>query len=140
MRCTKNTNSSVPMTARMNAKIVLTQSPIAGKNSIASAMPNCADWIVAPVVGETNLFMHSCCMIRPATLMPTPVQMMASRRGILPRKNIFISIPSPPASSVERLISVAPTNSDAADNSSKTAAKIKLDRYFLIKTPPKELD
>ncbi|MFR8542894.1 MAG: hypothetical protein ACLVD8_26425 [Enterocloster sp.] len=34
-------------------------------------MPNCAEEIVAPVVGETNLFMHSCCMIRPATLMPT---------------------------------------------------------------------
>ena len=50
-------------------------------NNSASRMPNCADEMVAPVVGETNLFMHSCCMIRPATLMPTPVHRMASRRG-----------------------------------------------------------
>ena len=34
-------------------------------------MPNWAEEMVAPVVGETNLFMQSCCMIRPATLIPT---------------------------------------------------------------------
>lgn len=31
-------------------------------------MPNCAEEIVAPVVGDTNLLLHSCCMMSPATL------------------------------------------------------------------------
>ena len=37
--------------------------------------------MVAPVVGETNLFIHSCCIIRPATLIPTPVHRIARRWG-----------------------------------------------------------
>ena len=36
-------------------------------------MPNWAEEMVAPVVGETNLFMQSCCMIRPATLLSATV-------------------------------------------------------------------
>ena len=34
----------------------------AGINSRASRMPNCAEEIVAPVVGDTNLLLHSCCI------------------------------------------------------------------------------
>ena len=44
-------------------------------------MPNWAEEMVAPVVGDTNLLLHNCCMISPATLMPIPVHRMASRRG-----------------------------------------------------------
>ena len=57
-------------------------------NSRASRMPNWAEEMVAPVVGETNLFMQSCCMIRPATLIPTPVHRMASSRGSRERRKI----------------------------------------------------
>lgn len=52
-----------------------------GMNSKASKIPSWAEEMVAPVVGETNLLLQSCCMIRPATLMPTPVHKIASRRG-----------------------------------------------------------
>ena len=47
----------------------------------ASRMPSCANWIVAPVVGETNLFAQSCCMMRPAMLIPAPVQRTARSLG-----------------------------------------------------------
>ena len=89
---------------------------------MARAMPNWADWIVVPVVGDTNLFMQSCCMISPATLMPMPVQRMASRRGIRASRKIFSSIP--PESSELIWISVAPTNRDSTDRIASKAARI----------------
>ena len=52
-----------------------------GINSSAIKIPSCADEIVAPVVGDTNLFMHSCCIISPATLMPIPVHKTARSLG-----------------------------------------------------------
>ena len=76
------TNIQVPRMAHTKEKAARPHSVEPGANSSASRMPNCAEEIVAPVVGETNLFMQSCCMINPATLMPTPVQRMASRRGM----------------------------------------------------------
>ena len=44
-----------------------------GRNTSASSIPSWADEIVAPVDGETNLFMQSCCIISPAVLRPIPV-------------------------------------------------------------------
>ena len=75
------TNIQVPRTANTKEKIALPQRVELGRNSSASKMPNCAEEMVAPVVGETNLFIQSCCIIRPATLMPVPVQRIARRRG-----------------------------------------------------------
>ena len=46
-----------------------------------SSTPSYADEMVAPVMGNTNLFMQSFCIIRPATLIPTLVHRIASRRG-----------------------------------------------------------
>ena len=118
---TKNTNARVPATANAKANNVRTQSPMVEKKTIAKAMPNCADWIVAPVVGDTNLFIHSCCMIRPATLMPMPVQRIAKSLGILAKRKILSSIP--PASSVPMSISAAPTNKESTDKiTSKNAS------------------
>ena len=77
----------------------------------ARRMPNWAEEMVAPVVGETNLFMQSCCMIRPATLMPTPVHRIASRRGRREIRKIS-SCSSSPDSSPDRFISITPRNSD----------------------------
>ena len=81
MRWIKKTKIQVPSTAVIKAKIALPHSVEFGQNSSASRMPNCAEEMVAPVVGDTNLFMQSCCMMRPATLIPTPVHSTASRRG-----------------------------------------------------------
>lgn len=50
-------------------------------NTRAIRMPNFAEEMVAPVVGDTNLFIQSCCIISPATLMPAPVHRTARRRG-----------------------------------------------------------
>lgn len=85
-----------------------------GANSSASRMPNCAEEIVAPVVGETNLFMQSCCMISPATLMPMPVQRMASRRGKREIRKIS-HVSTLPVSRSEGRMSSTPTNKEQTE-------------------------
>ena len=67
------TKIQVPRIAVAKAKIALLHRVEAGINSRAGRMPNCVEEIVAPVVGDTNLLLHSCCMMSPATLMPMPV-------------------------------------------------------------------
>ena len=52
-----------------------------GIKSRAIRIPSWAEVMVAPVVGDTNLFMHSCCIINPETLMPMPVHRIAKSRG-----------------------------------------------------------
>ena len=54
-----------------------------GINNNANEMPNWADEMVAPVVGETNLFMQSCCIMKPATLIPILVHNIANSLGNL---------------------------------------------------------
>ena len=103
-----------------------------GMNTNDNKIPNCADWIVAPVLGETNLFMQSFCMIRPATLIPTPVQRMASSLGILARKNIFNSMPSPPNNNVFKSISITPINKESTDMIRSKVPRSNVDKYFLI--------
>ena len=53
------TNIQVPRTAKAKEKMALPHRVELGMNSSASRMPNCAEEMVAPVVGETNLFMQS---------------------------------------------------------------------------------
>lgn len=83
------TKIQVPRMAVTKAKIARLHNVEAGMNSSASKIPNCADEIVAPVVGDTNLLLHNCCIISPATLIPTPVHKMASSLG--KRETIKIS-------------------------------------------------
>ena len=52
------TKIQVPRIAVAKAKIALLHRVEAGINSRASRMPNCAEEIVAPVVGDTNLLLH----------------------------------------------------------------------------------
>ena len=56
MRWMNHTKSQVPSVAVTNAKIARLHRVEAGMNSSASKIPNCAEEMVAPVVGETNLF------------------------------------------------------------------------------------
>lgn len=136
IRCTNHTKIHVPRIDIAKASMTLPHRPIVGKKTNASMMPNCADWMVAPVLGDTNLFMQSCCMISPATLMPTPVHRIASSLGILARRKIFHSIPSGFSSNVPILISVTPTNSENTEMSSSTDARIMVGKYFLICIAP----
>ena len=85
-------------------------------------MPSWAEEMVAPVVGETNLLLHSCCMMRPATLMPTPVQRMASRRGSREIKKIS-SCSKSPENRPARSTSMTPTKRDHADRASRIRNK-----------------
>ena len=104
-------------------------------NSSASRMPNWAEEMVAPVVGDTNLLLHNCCMISPATLMPTPVHRIASRRGSREIRKISICSKFPASSSAGvRLIT--PTNSEQQDKTSNRAKRTMVERYGLIQSSP----
>ena len=76
MRWMNQTKIQVPRIAVAKAKMARLHRVEAGMNSSASRMPSWAEEMVAPVVGETNLLLHSCCMMRPATLIPMPVHRM----------------------------------------------------------------
>ena len=98
-----------------------------------SVKHSCAPLIVAPVDGETNLFEHSFCMIRPEIDIPTPVHKIASslgrrdtkiRRSFVGSLNISLN-----------LISTAPIDIDTRLNTRRTSASIIVKRYFFISAP-----
>lgn len=114
IRCMNHTNTQVPSTAVAKEKRARSQRVAFGRNNNAIKIPNCAEEIVAPVVGDTNLFMHNCCIIKPATLIPTPVHSIANRRGSLEIRNISSGSVSPDkraAGSTSR----TPINKDTAE-------------------------
>ena len=94
--------------------------------------------MVAPVVGETNLFMHSCCIIRPATLMPMPVHKIARRRGRREAKNIS-SCSALPLNRLAGLMSMTPTNRETTDKTARAAARMTVKARPLIKIPPSSM-
>ena len=91
--------------------------------------------MVAPVVGETNLFMQSCCMISPATLIPTPVHKIASRRGNREIKRISI-FSSSPLSRLAGVRSRTPINSEQTDRTASMTVRKMVLLYFLMVVPP----
>ena len=128
----KKTNTHVPKIAITNAKNALPHRVELGMNSIAIKIPSSAEEIVAPVVGETNLFMQSCCIIKPATLIPMPVHKIASRRG---RREIskIRSCSLFPSNNSESCISITPINSETTDRTANRNASSTVDRLFEIK-------
>lgn len=64
--------------------------------------------------GRNNLFMQSCCMISPATLMPMPVQRMASRRGRREIRKIS-HVSTLPVNRSEGRMSSTPTNKEQTE-------------------------
>ena len=89
-------------------------------------IPNCADEIVAPVVGETNLLAQSCCMMRPAMLMPAPVQRIARSLG---KREIRRSsrLSASPERSDENVTSAAPTRSDRRPTMNVSVRRMAVD-------------
>lgn len=135
MRWMNQTKSHVPSRANTNEKAARLHSVEDCMNSSAIRMPNLEQEIVAPVVGDTNLFMHSCCMIRPATLMPMPVQRIASRRGRRETSSSQSFSVSPRKMSAG-VRSITPTNSDAADKTdSSTPRTAVLNQLFSCSFP-----
>ena len=129
------TKIQVPRIAVAKAKMARLHRVEAGINRSASKMPNWAEEMVAPVVGDTNLLLHSCCMMSPATLMPMPVHKMASRRGS--REMMKISSCSKlPARSSPGVRSITPTNSEQQDKTSNRAKRTMVERYGLIQSSP----
>ena len=106
-----------------------------GRNNSASRMPKRADANVAPVVGETNLFMHSCCMISPATLIPIPVQRIASNLGKREiRKSSNCS--ALPANSSPGVISITPTKSERKETTASSSPSAMLRRHECFSSNP----
>ena len=105
-----------------------------GINNNASKMPNWADEMVAPVVGETNLFMQSCCIIKPATLIPTPVHKIANSRGNLETMKISHCFASP-EDREDKLISITPTKGERIAKRNKVTAKIMVKSLPFMITP-----
>ena len=126
-----HTKTQVPKTAAAKAKIARPHRVELGMNNKANRMPNWAEEIVAPVVGETNLFMQSCCMIRPATLMPTPVQRIANNRGRREMRKI-LSCSALPACRLAIFKSITPTNKEKTDKISNMRASVMVSKCFLI--------
>ena len=129
------TKIQVPKIAQIKAKAALPHKVDPGMNSNASRMPNCAEEMVAPVVGETNLFMHNCCMINPDTLIPTPVQRIASSRGSREIRKIS-QCSGLPESSPSSRTSTTPMNSDTTESTVRRKPKHRVDRYFVMTNSP----
>lgn len=124
----KKTKASVESNDITKAKRERTSIEELGIMIRASNIPSCAPLIVAPVDGETNLFEHSFCMIRPEIDIPTPVHKIASslgrrdtkiRRSFVGSLNISLN-----------LISTAPIDIDTRLNTRRTSASIIVKRYF----------
>ena len=135
MRWMNQTKIQVPSTAAPKAKRARPHRVEFGRNSRANRMPSWAEEMVAPVVGETNLFMQSCCMISPATLMPTPVQRMARSRGSREMRNTSRSSGSPVSRAAGR-ISITPTKSERTERMSRVVkrSRVRVDG-LMVNTP-----
>ena len=135
MRWMNQTKIQVPRIAAAKAKSARVHKVDDGMNSSASRMPSWAEEMVAPVVGDTNLLLHSCCIMSPATLIPTPVQRIASRRGRRDTKKISHKCRFPDRSSCSGS-SITPIKSEITDATSSRTTSNTVERYCLIVLPP----
>lgn len=90
--------------------------------------------MVAPVVGDTNLLAQSCCMMRPAVLMPMPVQRMARSLG---KREISMSSSDSisPESTSAGVMSAAPTKSERTLISVSSTRRMQVDRVIETNVP-----
>ena len=126
IRRMNQTKIQVPMIAAAKANAARDQIVESGMKRSAMRIPNCADEIVAPVVGETNLFAQSCCMMRPAMLMPAPVQRIARSLGKREIRRSSRLSASPERRDVNDT-SAAPTRSDRRPTRSVSVRRMAVD-------------
>ena len=104
---------------------------VADENTnIEANIPSFAKSTVAAVVGETNLFLLICCIIRPLMLNPIPATTILINLGTLLVNNISIFVLSK-ANISANLISVTPTNRDKIDSMTNIITKY----FFFIFSP-----
>ncbi|MPN46062.1 hypothetical protein SDC9_193642 [bioreactor metagenome] len=76
------TNKKVPPNAKMKETTIFCNVVAEVNNSMETSIPSFAESTVAAVVGDTNLFLLSCCIIRPTMLIATPAIMILNNLGI----------------------------------------------------------
>ena len=135
MRWMNQTKSQVPRMAAAKAKRARLHRVELGRKRRASRIPSWAEEMVAPVVGETNLLLQSCCMMSPATLIPTPVHKIASRRGRREIRKTFHRCASPDSRS-EGVISMTPTKREQMEQRTSSVPKRRVDLDALIRISP----
>ena len=86
-----------------------------GISIIATTIPSCAESIVAPVVGDTNLFLLICCIISPHILIPIPASIIAISLGTL-LINITFMLSLLKLIRSEIVIFLAPISKETKDN------------------------
>ena len=124
-------NSTVPNPAKTKDTIIFCIIVAPGIIIIQNKIPSLAKSAVAAVVGETNLFLLICCIIKPLILNPTPATIIAISLGNLLISNISIlSILKVNISLI--LILVTPINIEAIHNIINTINKY----LFFICFPP----
>ena len=132
IRKINHTKTQVPAIAARNANAARDQRLESGKKSSAMRIPNCAEEIVAPVVGETNLLAQSCCMMSPAMLIPTPVHRTAASRGRREARSTCSASASPVRTAASEM-SAAPAVSDARPAASVSARRIQVDLVMPVR-------
>lgn len=107
---------NVPNNENMNAKDILTSMPELANKSIEIKIPSFADSIVPAVVGDTNEFWLSFCMIKPAILKLAPAIRIVIKRGTRLTKNTCncLSVNSKRNTSLTEMF-VSPTNREITD-------------------------
>ena len=115
-------NIKDPSNAKINEKTAFDITPAFGINNIANINPILAESIVPAVVGDVNLFLLICCIIRPLILSPIPAITMLISLGTLLIKIICILLLSPANISLI-LILLTPINREISDSITKAIAK-----------------
>ena len=121
----------MPSNAKIQADIALCIG-LADVNTMSDTrIPSLAESIVPAVVGDTNLFCESCCIINPAIAILAPAMIMLTNLGILTLKEyLFLQIGHVKMSVIFML--EAPINSDAIDKTIR--AIIRYLSFILIQT------
>ena len=117
-------NIKDPIRANMKANRALPKIPALGINSIENNTPILAESIVPAVVGDVNLFLVICCMIKPLMLSPAPAMIILITLGILLMKIIFI-LSKLPLTMSDRVMVEVPINRETSDNNI-----IPINKYF----------
>ena len=83
--------SIVPAMAKIKATSIFCMVFALPRNNMAKSIPSLAESIVAAVLGDTNLFLVSCCIMRPDKLKAIPVIRMLISLGPRLKRRIRIA-------------------------------------------------
>lgn len=129
--------SKVPSNAKIKDTSIFCRGVADVKTIIDTRIPSLAESNVPAVVGETNLFLLNCCIIKPTMLMLIPAIIMLINRGILlTNKTCFwVSVKLNKSSG---LTLETPTNTESIEKTSKSIIKYRIfiDCPSLHKTNP----